>query len=130
MEYIIPVVLTFIITWSIIKVLENRGWKKFSNFMYSQSSIHNRMRFFMPPKIIKKEKMLSQSNKHISKNMIKIVVFNGSAYWISDNSLYIAEVDNGNIISETARKINTDEMSTEELDKVLRIVDNLNDMEE
>lgn len=130
MEYIIPVVLTFVATWFIIKVLENRGWKKFSNFMYSQSSIHNRMRLFMPPQIIKKEKILSQSNKHISKNMIKIVVFNGSAYWISDNSLYIAEVDNGNIISETARKINTDEMSTEELDKVLRIVDNLNDVEE
>lgn len=130
MEYIIPVVLTFVATWFIIKVLENRGWKKFNNFMYSQSSIHNRMRLFMPPQIIKKEKILSQSNKHISKNMIKIVVFNGSAYWISDNSLYIAEVDNGNIISETARKINTDEMSTEELDKVLRIVDNLNDVEE
>lgn len=130
MEYIVPMLLTFIASLAIIKILENRGWKKFNNFMYSQSAMHNRIRSFMPPEIIKKEKILSQSDKHISKNMIKVVIISGKAYWISDNSLYVAEVDNGNIVSETAQQINTDEMSTEELDKVLRIVDNLNDVEE
>lgn len=97
--------------------------------MYSQSAIHNRSRLFMPPTKNIKEKIMSQSEKHITKNMVKVVVIEGKAYWTSDNIFYVADTDNGDILSETAKQIDTSNMSDEELDKMLVILDNLNNGE-
>lgn len=129
MEYIIPIVLTLGVIWSIIIYMSIWGWKNTDNFMYSQSTIHNRSRLFMPPIKNIKEKVMSQSEKHITKNMIKVVVIEGKAYWTSDNIFYVADTNNGDILSETAKQIDTSNMSDEELDKMLVILDNLNNGE-
>lgn len=80
----------------------------------------------MPKIIVEKEKIMSQSEKHISHNMIKIIVIDEKAYWIKDNTFYTAEMNNGVVLAETAQQIDTSKMSKDELDKMLEIVDNLN----
>lgn len=126
MEYIVPILLTFAGIYTIIVITSKQRWKYFDNIQYSQSAIHNRLKYLMPYDTIKKEKIASQADKHISKNMIKMISVDNKAYWIIDNIFYVADMENGNIIPDTVRQIDTSEMSQDELDKMLKIVDNLN----
>lgn len=126
MEYFITILLTSISIWYIIKIVSRSGWKNINYPVYSQSAIHNRIRFYMPKIIVEKEKIMSQSEKHISNNMIKIIVIDEKAYWIKDNTFYTAEMKNGVVLAETVQQIDTSKMSKDELDKMLAIVDNLN----
>lgn len=127
MEYIFPILLTLAAVWSIIKIVSIQKWNYIDSVMYSQSSMHYRLNSFMPNKITTKEKIISQADRHIRENMIKIVVVNNKAYWTANNIFYVADVDNGEISSDTVKEIDTSEMSKSELDKMLDILDNLKD---
>jgi len=127
MEYAIPVLLTFIAVLGIIKIAEKYRWKDFNKISYSQSYMHYRLRSFIPKNTTVREKIPSQIDQHIQKNMVKIVVIDGSAYWVADNIFYVADMQNGSVLSDTVRQIDTVNMSKEELDKMLVILDNLKD---
>ena len=73
----------------------------------------------------KKPEIISQAMKHVEKHMIKIIIIDSKAYWVKDNIFYTAETENGNIIGETAKPVNTEEMSKKDIDKMLFILDNL-----
>ena len=100
--------------------------KSFDKVVYSQSAMHCRIRSLSPNIEVNKEKILSQSEKHIKDNMIRIIVIEGKAYWVAENIFYVAEMEKGNIISESVKQIDTSKMSKDDIDKMLFILDNLN----
>jgi hypothetical protein len=57
--------------------------------------------------------------------MVKIIVIDGKAYWVSDNIFYTAQTENGQIVHETAEPVDINNMPKKELDKMLFILDNL-----
>ena len=63
--------------------------------------------------------------KHVEEHMVKIIVIDNKAYWVKENIFYTAETENGNIIPETARPVDTADMSKKDIDKMLFILDNL-----
>jgi hypothetical protein len=57
--------------------------------------------------------------------MIKVIVLDDQAYWVSNNTFYVAEAINGEIQRHTARPINTNGLSKKDLNKMLFILDSL-----
>lgn len=125
MEYFIAIGLTFIIFLAIIILSKRKKIKSLGRIVYSQSSIHERIKYFIPKDFNKKPDVMSQSKKHVAQHMVKIIVIDGKAYWVKDNIFYMAETLYGNILPETAKPVDIDSMPKQELDKMLFILDNL-----
>lgn len=125
MEYIIALGLTFVLSLAIIKLSTRKSIKSIGSIRYSQTSIHERVKYFIPKNLYNKPEVISQSKKHVEQHMVKIIVIENKAYWVKDNIFYVAETENGNIIPETATPIDTANMSKNDIDKMLFILDNL-----
>jgi hypothetical protein len=125
MEYVFAIGLTLIASWSIIELNRYRVLKNLKNVRYSQSDIHQTIRSFVPQKLNNKKEVESQSAKHASNTMIKIIVIDNKAYWVKDNVFYFAETDSGDIIDVTAKPVDISSMSKQDIDKMLFILDNL-----
>jgi hypothetical protein len=125
MEYIILVGLTIAASWFIIRVIRKSARKGFSQTLYSQSDIHNLLKYFFSLNIDNNEKHSSQLTKRKEKDMIKVIVMGNLAYWVSENIFYVAEAVDGEVIPETAEPVDTNSMSRRDLDKMLFILDSL-----
>ena len=125
MDNVIAAVLTLIFVLGIIKFNKRQKSKSLNKVLYSQSYIHNLIKDTVSKKIYQKPEIVSQSRQHTEKHMVKIIVIDGMAYWVSDNIFYTAQIDNGNIVHETAMPVDIANMPKKELDKMLFILDNL-----
>lgn len=125
MEYIIAIGLTFVLSLAIIKLSTKKSMEGLHKIKYSQSTIHETNRHFMPQNLKEKPEIISQSMNHVEKHMIKVIVIDNMAYWVKDNIFYTAETNNGSIVHETAQPIDTSNMSKQDVDKMLIILDNL-----
>lgn len=125
MEYIILVGLTIAASWFIIRVIRKSARKSFSQTLYSQSDIHNLLKYFFSLNIDNNEKHSSQLTKRKEKDMIKVIVMGNLAYWVSENIFYVAEAVDGEVVPETAEPVDTNSMSRRDLDKMLFILDSL-----
>ena len=125
MQELIAVALTLPIAWAIIKVIKKRARKKFSKTLYRQSDIHSLLKYFFSIKLLNEEERPSQLTKRKQKSMIKVIFLDDQAYWVSDNTFYVAEAVNGEIKKHTVKPINTNGLSKGDLDKMLFILDSL-----
>ena len=125
MEYIVAIGLTFVLSLVIIKLSTRKSMEGLSKIKYSQSIIFENTRHFMPLNKQEEPKIISQATKHVESHMIKVIVIDGMAYWVKDNIFYTSETNNGNIVQETAKPVDIENMSKEDLDKMLIILDNL-----
>lgn len=124
MEYIIAIGLTFLLSLVIIKLSTTKSMEGVGKIQYSQLTVFESTRHFMPKKSEQPE-IISQAMQHVEKHMIKVVVVDDRAYWVKDNIFYTAETDRGSIIHETAQPVDTSNMSKQDVDKMLTILDNL-----
>lgn len=117
--------LTLFIGWFILnRVRKNK--RSLDKIVYRQSHIHEIIRNIVPKNSINKTKHpSSQSKKHIEKNMIRVIMVEGKAYWVANSVFYVSETVNGDPDLETARPIDTNSMSKDEIDKMLFILDSL-----
>ena len=125
MDNVIAAVLALIFVLGIIQFNKIQRRKSLGKIVYSQSHIHSLIKDYLPKNIYKKPKTVSQSMKHTEKHMVKIIVIDGMAYWVSDNIFYTAQTENGQIVHETAEPVDINNMPKKELDKMLFILDNL-----
>lgn len=125
MDNVLAAVLTLIFVLGIIKFNKRQRQKSLNKILYSQSYIHNLVKDNVPKQINKKPKLISQSTIHTEKHMVKIIVIDGMAYWVSNNIFYTAETSDGQIVHETAKPVDIGNMPKKELDKMLFILDNL-----
>jgi hypothetical protein len=125
MENVIAAVLTLILVLGIVRFNKRQRQKSLNKIVYSQSYIHNLFKDRTTKQINQKSKIISQSIKHTEKYMVKIIVIDGMAYWVSDNIFYTAETSDGQIVHETAKPVDIGNMPKKELDKMLFILDNL-----
>jgi hypothetical protein len=125
MEYVFAIGLTLAASWSIIELNKYKISKTLRSVRYSQSDIHQTIISFVPKKINNKKEIKSQSAEHAGKTMIKIIVIDNKAYWVKNNVFYFAETNNGDIIDMTAKPVEISNMSKQDIDKMLFILDNL-----
>jgi hypothetical protein len=125
MQNILIVGLTLIVSWTILKVIKNRSKKVFSRTLYRQSDMHRMLKYFFSLEIANNEKRPSQLTKRIEKDMIKVIVMENQAYWVSDNTFYVAKAFEGEVLPDTAEPVDIENMSRKDIDKMLFILDNL-----
>jgi len=99
---------------------------------HKQSTIHEIVKVFMPTndqikRFVKESRRISsQSKQTYQEGRIKVVVVGQTAYWIQDNTLYQTEItEDGEIDSASATAVTTDDMSHEEIERLMKIVDDL-----
>jgi hypothetical protein len=92
---------------------------------YSQSHVHEMIKYYLPSSLFQKKRNKTQSDKHEEKLYTRVVFLENQAYWIKDNALLIADLEDGIVLEETARKVDTIGMDRVQLDKVIGIVNAL-----
>ena len=125
MEYLLVIGLTLLSYWSIIKISNKRRMIFLNKNKYRQSSIYEMVKDVVPKQRFDKPKVITQSQRHIQKNMLRVVITEGSAYWILNNVFYTANAINGRVDEETVKPLDIENMPTKELDKMLSILDDL-----
>ncbi len=125
MEYLLIMGLTLLSYWSIIKISNKRNMIFLNKNKYRQSSIYEMVKDVVPKQRFDKPKVITQSQRHIQKNMLRVVITEGSAYWILNNVFYTANAINGRVDEETIKPLDIENMPTKELDKMLSILDDL-----
>ena len=125
MEYFLITVLTFALTWSIISITNKRKINLFSKIKYRQSNIHEIVKNVIPREMFEKPKKIRQSEKHIQKNMLKVIITDGMAYWTTNNVFYSAKSINGRVDESTIRPLEVHDLSKKELAKMMDILDSL-----
>ena len=114
-----------LVYWSIIKVLDKKRISFLKKIKYRQSDINEIVKNVISKQRFDKPKFITQSQKHVQKNMLKVVIEEDKAYWIMDNVFYTANAINGRIDENTAKPLDIENMPTRELDKMLSILDDL-----
>lgn len=123
--YALPAALTFIAVWFILKV-SNKDRKIFlKKITYRQSNIYEIIKDVIPKEMFDRPKVITQSQKHVQKNMLKVVITEGRAYWILDNVFYTANAINGRVDESTVKPLDIENLSKKDLDKMLSILDDL-----
>ena len=125
MEYLLVIGLTLLSYWSIIKISNKKRMIFLNKNKYRQSSIYEMVKDVIPKQRFDKPKVITQSQRHIQKNMLRVVIADGSAYWILNNVFYTANAINGRVDEETIQPLDIENMPTKELDKMLSILDDL-----
>ena len=124
MDYILVVGLTTVLTYSIIKVMAIKNNRKFGKVLYRQSDMHNVLSKVYPLVPKKTEKSYCKYREN-SIDTVKVVIFDGKAYWVFNNTFYVAQTEGDNVLPETAEPINTSGLSKDEVSKMLSILDGL-----
>jgi len=125
MEYLLIIGLTSLSVWSIIKISNKKRITLLNKHKYRQSYIYEMIKDVIPKQMFDKPKVITQSQKHIQKNMLRVVITEGKAYWILDNVFYTADAINGRVDEKTIKPLEVENMSTKELNKMLSILDDL-----
>jgi hypothetical protein len=122
---IIIVGLTLVVFFVIIKVIKKRSKKVFSKTLYRQSDMHRMLKYFFSLEINSNIKPSSQLTKRKEKDMIKVVVIENQAYWVLNNTFYVAKAFDGQVIPDTAEPVDIESMSRKDIEKMLSILDSL-----
>ena len=125
MQELIAIGLTLPLVWVILKLMRKKARKKFSKTLYRQSDIHRLLKYFFSIRLPNNEGPSSQLTKRKEKNMTKVIFVDNQAYWVSENTFFVAESINGEIQRQTARPVNTNGLSKIDLNKMLFILDSL-----
>lgn len=75
-----------------------------------------------------KEFVESQMEKILKKDIIKVAIYRNKAYWVLNNVIYKAEIDeDGNILNEMAEEVDVFKLSEKEVNNLLTILDSINE---
>ena len=94
---------------------------------YSQSHIHEIIRYSIPESMLYPIRKPTQSTNHEKSINLRVLFIGEEAYWIKENALFIADQEDGVVKEDTARRVDTMGMNSVQLEKVMYIVDILNE---
>jgi hypothetical protein len=121
--------LVAIVTLVLLRLLVPRTIKNnpTTKIKYSQTHIHNIIKDNLPDHLFLPMKKPRQTINHEKSIHLKILFLEKEAYWIKENALFIAEQEDGIVKEETAKRVDTIGMNRVQLEKVIYIVDILNE---
>jgi hypothetical protein len=94
---------------------------------YSQTHIHEIIRYSIPESMLYPVQKPTQSANHEKSINLRVLFIEKEAYWIKENSLFIADQEDGIVKEDTARRVDTMGMNRVQLEKLIYIVDVLNE---
>jgi len=125
MEYLLGSLITILIFFisrkSISKIVNN---EKIAVVHYSQSYSFEMIKPLIDLSKIRR-KLVSQASVYNDKKHVRVILADGKAYWIVDNTFYEAEEIDGFIDKESAKPVDTMGIDKIQLDKMMFIVEML-----
>jgi hypothetical protein len=100
---------------------------KLKKIKYRQSDIHKVIKNMLEPKSLNHPSRPSQSEKHAEKHNVRVIFVDGKAYWVNNNTFYCADVNNGDVDTESAMPIDVYSLDKVGINKLLFILDKLGD---
>ena len=125
MQYIVACILTLLVSLAIIAIVKKKINKKMSRTLYSQKDTHELFKYFFSIDSSNQKKRSSQLTNHTEKSMIRVMVIGQEAYWVSDNTFFVANAINGEVEAGSATPVDVENMSKNDMNKMLFILDNL-----
>ncbi len=132
MEYVVGSVLTLITIISCNLLLRSKTNKTVSTGInFSQSRLHELIKpldiltDFV--RIMSKREIPTQSRNHHASQHVRVIMSESEAYWIANNTFYVADVIDSLIVQETTREVDTMVMDDVQLKKIMEIVKMLGD---
>ena len=92
---------------------------------YSQSHVHEIIKNHIPSSYFHPIRKNAQSQNHRNSTSTRVVFVENNAYWIRDNTLFVADYNDGIVDEDSTRKVDTMGMDGVELKKVISIVEAL-----
>ena len=121
LQYVSIAMLTFYLLSYIIKRNAKITAKGIKTAMGSQTTVYNKTKHLISNSL-RMHNSLSQSKIHSEKYMIKVMVLENNAYWVKDNIFFTANVENGLVLPETTKQVDTLNMSKKDIEKILNIL--------
>jgi hypothetical protein len=125
MEYFLGSLITLLIMSYFGKRSAKLLSEPIKKIIYSQSYIDNLISQKMLEEFLPKPKKKTQSIEHNKGTEVRVLVVDGEAYWIVEQTLYVAKLVDGIVDNETAKKVDTMAMNTVQLEKTQFIVQKL-----
>ena len=125
MEYFLGSLITLLIMAYFSKRTRQVMSKKLKSVQLSQSYIDSLVSQKILDVLLPPEKKKTQSTNHFKKDEVRVIVIEGEAYWIVNQTLYVANLVNGTVDNDTTRKVDTMTMDDVQLEKTQFIVQKL-----
>ena len=126
MEYLMGAVVMLITLNLINRYVGNRivKYRSFKPTM-SQSRSFETTRFFSITIPSMPAPLNTQAIKHFDSKHLRVVILDDRAYWIFEQTLYVADMIDGDIDRNSTKKVDTMALDKVELDKMILVVDQL-----
>ena len=125
MEYFLGSLITLLIMAYFSKRTQQVMSKKLKSVHLSQSYIDSLVSQKILDVLLPPEKKKTQSTNHFKKDEVRVIVIEGEAYWIVNQTLYVANLVDGTVDNDTTRKVDTMTMDDVQLEKTQFIVQKL-----
>jgi hypothetical protein len=125
MEYFLGSLITLLIMSYFGKRSAKVMSKPLKTVRLSQSYIDTIIDNKILKEFLPKPRKKTQSLEHTKKDEVRVIIIEGNAYWIVDQTLYTAKIIDGSVDNETTKKVDTMTMDDVQLEKTQFIVQKL-----
>ena len=125
MEYFLGSLITLLVMSYFGKRSTNIVSKPLKTVRLSQSYIDTVIADKIIEEFSPKPQKKTQSLEHTKKDEVRVIIIEGEAYWIVDQTLYTAKIIDGTVDNDTTKKVDTMTMDDVQLEKTQFIVQKL-----
>lgn len=127
MEFVLGSVITVLILYAAMKYFEKLYSiaKEEPKYKFSQSSLHELIKPLLPDDLFVPEQKITQSFLHEQKTNLRVIILDGYAYWIKDNTVFKSPMNGMDIDKDSTEVVDIIGLDKVQLDKMIFIIDKL-----
>ena len=127
MEFVLGSVITALILYAAMKYFEalykvaNKEYK----YKFSQSSLHELIKPLLPEDLFVPAPKVTQSSLYEQKTNLRVIILDGYAYWIKDNTVFKSPMVGMDIDKDLTEVVDIIGLDKVQLDKMIFVIDKL-----
>lgn len=127
MEFLLGSVVTALILYAAMKYFEAlyKVASKDYKYKFSQSSLHELIKPLLPDDLFMPEPKITQSFLHEQKTNLRVIILDGYAYWIKDNTVFKSPMNGLDIDKDATEVVDIIGLDKVQLDKMIFVIDKL-----
>lgn len=125
MDYILGVITAVFAVYAVKMFWQPLAQSKPVHIKYSQSHIFDMIRPSIEMMLSMPEYVETQSRKHLERNIVNVLIYEDRAYWIRENSVFVANVVDGVVDQQSTQTVNAINMDKLEIEKLNFVIEQL-----
>lgn len=127
MEFVLGAIVATIMLYAAEKYFQKlyHVANKTNHYRFSQSALHELIKPLLPEDLFVPEQKITQSFLHEQKTNLRVIILDGYAYWIKDNTFYRSKMNGYDIDKESTEVVDIMGLDKVQLDKMLFVIDKL-----